>query len=144
MIARVGMDGTERLAAVHAGAFDSPWPAESIGALIDDGAVALASDHGFVLVRAAAGEAEILTLAVEPAFRRRGAGRELVQAAAEAAAAEGAESLFLEVAADNAPALGLYRACGFEQVGLRRGYYARTEGPPVDGLVLRKSLADPA
>lgn len=144
MTERAGPEAAERLAQIHASAFDHGWSADSIAALISEGAIALATDDGFVLVRAAAGEAEILTLAVEPAFRRRGSGRELVEAAAEAVRADGAESLFLEVAADNTPARSLYRACGFEQVGVRRGYYARTGQPQADALVLRRSLEESA
>lgn len=144
MIHEVGPEAAERLADLHDSAFDHGWTAASIRALLADGALALASEHGFILVRTAAGEAEILTLAVDPAFRRGGSGRALVEAAAHASRSQGAEALFLEVAADNTAALALYRACGFEQVGLRRGYYARAGGAPVDALVLRRSLVDPA
>ena len=86
--------------------------------------------------RAVADEAEILTLAVTPLVRRNGAGRALVEAAAAIAAARGADSLFLEVAATNAAALGLYAASGFETAGLRRAYYA--DG--ADALVMRRTL----
>ncbi|HRD28628.1 MAG TPA: GNAT family N-acetyltransferase, partial [Caulobacter sp.] len=63
-------------------------------------------------------------------------GRVLVEAAAATAAARGADSLFLEVSADNAAALALYAAAGFEPAGLRKGYYA--DG--ADALVLRRTL----
>jgi ribosomal-protein-alanine N-acetyltransferase len=46
----------------------------------------------------------------------------------------------LEVAADNAPALGLYKSLEFEQVGRRSGYYQRRDGTQCDALILRKSL----
>ena len=116
----------EVLAALHASAFDHPWPVGDILALIASGAVALAEDGGFILIRAAAGEAEILTLAVDPAARRAGLGRRLVEAAAVRAAAQGAQTLFLEVADDNEAALALYRAAGFAQTGRRKAYYKRT------------------
>lgn len=135
-----------RLAALHAACFESPWTA---GALADtfDGAgvlgLAVADDaaaDGFLFARVAVGEAEILTVAVDPAKRRRGLGAELVRAALEAAREAGAEAAFLEVAADNAAALGLYTGLGFEQVGLRRGYYPRRDGSRVDALTLRRDL----
>jgi ribosomal-protein-alanine N-acetyltransferase len=69
--------------------------------------------------------------------------RRLLEHAAATAAARGATSLFLEVAADNAAALHLYQAAGFHAVGRRAGYYARNAGPAVDALVLKRSLNRP-
>ncbi|MCE3288108.1 MAG: rimI [Caulobacter sp.] len=130
------------LAALHAQAFDSPWSVAEFSSLLDTpGTFAVAEDQGFILVRAIAGEAEIITLAVAPAARRRGLARRLIQQAVVQALALEAEALFLEVAEDNVPALGLYRGLGFEVVGRRRGYYARGgENPPADALVMRLAL----
>ena len=86
-----------------------------------------------------AGEAEVLTLAVDPAQRRRGVARALLERGADWAADHGAEMLWLEVAADNAAARGLYAAAGFQEAGRRRGYYGRTGGA-VDALVMRRGL----
>ena len=66
--------------------------------------------------------------------------RGLMTAAIEGARVMGAESLFLEVAVDNPAAIGLYRQLGFNEAGLRRGYYRRKAGGPVDALVMRLSL----
>ena len=89
-------------------------------------------------------EAEVLTLAVRPHARRHGRGRALVQAAADLLAHAGAAELRLEVAADNAAALALYAACGFEPTGRRRGYYARGAGAPaMDALTLLRRLNSP-
>ena len=63
----------------------------------------------------------------------------LLAAALARAEALGCETMFLEVAADNAAALGLYRTAGFVQAGLRRGYYHRPGGD-MDALVLRRDL----
>jgi ribosomal-protein-alanine N-acetyltransferase len=122
------------LAALHALAFDHPWTAEEIADLLDSGAAALMAADGFILIREAAGEAEILTLAVAPAARRQGLGRMLVEAAIERL---GAAELFMEVAADNAAAIALYTQAGFVQAGARRGYYARPGGA-VDALLLKR------
>jgi ribosomal-protein-alanine N-acetyltransferase len=97
-----------------------------------------------VLVRLAADEAEILTLAVAPEARRRGRARALLKAAQAHAAAGGARRLVLEVAEDNAPARALYAAAGFGPVGRRRGYYDRAAGAAADALVLAKDLAPAA
>jgi ribosomal-protein-alanine N-acetyltransferase len=133
------------LARAHASAFDAPWPPEAFAALMaTPGVFALAAvNHepvGLILMRAIAGEAEVLTLAVEPGHRRRGVARGLLEAGLAQAALAGAEMCFLEVAADNAAALALYRSAGFEQAGLRGGYYHRPDGETVDALVLRRTL----
>ena len=141
MIVRLGPEAAHRLAAIHATAFETGWSAESIGKLIADGATALATGDAFILTRAVAGEAEILTLAVSPTARCHGLGRALVEAARQAAIMDGAEVLFLEVAADNIAALALYTGCGFAELGRRRGYYARAGGAAVDALIMKLNLS---
>ena len=133
------------MARLHADSFDEAWSEANFeGLLASPGVFSLMARAkeqpiGFVLARAVADEAEILTLAVNPAYRRHGVGRQLVQATAEKATALGATALFLEVAADNAPALALYRSCGFREVGRRESYYVRGAGP-ADALALRRDL----
>lgn len=128
------------LAALHASAFAEPWSAAEIAALIEGGAIAVAENGGFILIRVAADEAEILTLAVRPDARRRGLGRTLVQRAFEAARAQGAATMFLEVADDNAAAIALYRSLGFEETGRRRNYYRRGPAQMQDALILSRAL----
>lgn len=119
----------DELAAIHAEAFEHPWDAEAFRALLDSPGVWLGGDaRGFVLIRAIADEAEILTIAVRPSARRQGLGKTLVEKAIVASAAAGAERMFLEVAESNAAAIALYRSCGFEPVGLRKNYYRRADG----------------
>lgn len=135
----------ETLAVVHARCFRSPPPwsaAEFAGFLADPLAFVLVEgDAGFLLGRAVAGEAEILTLAVVPEARRLGLARRLVARFLYQAQLRGAERAFLEVRADNAPALALYESAGFTSVGLRRGYYRDADGGGVDALVLARQLA---
>jgi len=71
----------------------------------------------------AAGEAELLRIAVDPAHRGQGLGQLLLEACQGALAAGGLRHLFLEVRATNAPAIRLYGACGWKRYGLRPGYY---------------------
>jgi [ribosomal protein S18]-alanine N-acetyltransferase len=84
----------------------------------------------------AADQAEILTLAVVPAARRRGVGAALLQAVMQAAAARGAAALFLEVSTANDAARALYARAGFCEVGRRCRYYA--DG--TDARVLTRAL----
>ncbi len=131
----------EPLAAIHAECFPDPWSTQDLAELLAaPGTFAFAGDDGFILARTGGGEAEILTLAVSPRARRAGTASRLVQAAAEQAARLGAQILFLEVAAGNAPARALYQRLGFAQVGLRKGYYAEGREKPEDALVLRGNL----
>ena len=97
-------------------------------------------DAGFALCRVAADEAELLTIAVRPADRRRGRGRRLLAAVIDHVREAGARTLFLEVGADNPAARALYEATGFRAVGRRRAYYRRGEGPAADALVMRLTL----
>lgn len=133
---------TEALAALHAEAFETPWDAASLTALLDSpGVFAVEQPDGFILIRVVADEAEILTLAVRPAARRSGLGGRLVEAAVVRAAALGAARMFLEVAEDNVAARALYARAGFVEAGRRRGYYARSDGSREDALILALNFA---
>jgi ribosomal-protein-alanine N-acetyltransferase len=81
----------------------------------------------------AAGEAELLRIAVDPAHRGQGLGRTLLEACQLDLAAAGMVDLFLEVRAANAAAIQLYRSCGWQRCGLRPGYYPDGE----DALLFR-------
>lgn len=132
-----------RLAALHAAAFDRPWDAGAFATLLDQsGVFAVEEADGFILMRVAADEAEILTLAVRPGARRRGLGARLVGQGAVAAAARGADRLFLEVAEDNAAARALYARAGFVEAGRRPGYYQQADGSRRDALLLARNFSD--
>ena len=128
---------TAPLAALHAACFDRPWDAVTFKTMLaTPGTFAFAHRDGFVVTRAAADEAEILTLAVAPHARGKGLGRALLQAAIDKARGLGAATMFLEVGADNPHALALYAGLGFVKIGARKAYY---DGR--DALVLRLPLA---
>ncbi len=96
----------------------------------------IAPAGGMILARVAADEAEVLTLAVDPAVQRHGLGRTLLDQALATARQRGAKAVFLEVASGNGPGRALYAAAGFVMVGCRHGYYP--DGG--DALVLRRPL----
>jgi ribosomal-protein-alanine N-acetyltransferase len=134
------------LAAVHQRAFHPGWNEDELADVGSGPGVfcLLVEDHGavtgMILCRTVADEAEILTIAVDPALRRGGVGRALVAAAVGAARLQGVLDMFLEVAIDNHAALQLYDQAGFVQAGLRRGYYDRGGGLRVDAVVMRLDL----
>ena len=75
---------------------------------------------------------EATVMAVLPRFRRTGLGKKLMEAMLAKACELGLETMFLEVRESNAPAIGLYRSFGFEQVGRRPNYYTM----PTEAAVL--------
>lgn len=90
---------------------------------------------GYIGSQSVLGEADMMNLAVDGRFRRRGIGRELVQALVQALTDRQVSALTLEVRASNDAALALYRSLGFLTVGRRPGYYAR---PREDAVIMRK------
>jgi ribosomal-protein-alanine N-acetyltransferase len=170
MIEAVGAQAAELLAFLHARAFDKPWSAAEIAGLMENPAVfalvsrdapphdvapsdAAPNDHGandrtpnpakgFVLAWAAAGDAELLTVAVIPEARRKGVAASLVSAASVTALVRGAASMHLEVAQDNLAARALYAKLGYEEAGRRHAYYAG-EGGFVDAIVMKRTLPRP-
>jgi [ribosomal protein S18]-alanine N-acetyltransferase len=86
-----------------------------------------------------AGEAHILNLCVSGAHRCRGVGRRLLGTLLDRAAAAGMSEAYLEVRPTNTTAIRLYLSLGFEQVGMRRGYY-QAAGGREDAAVLRRTL----
>jgi ribosomal-protein-alanine N-acetyltransferase len=96
---------------------------------------------GYAGLLAPGAEADVQTIAVAPAVQGRGVGRVLLNALIAEAARRSATSLLLEVRADNAPAVALYTARGFERIAVRRRYYQPED---VDAWVMRlRPVGDP-
>lgn len=94
---------------------------------------------GYGVMSVGAGEAHVLNLCVAADYRCRGLGRRMLGYLLQRGAAAGMDEAFLEVRPSNTPAIRLYQAVGFEQVGMRRGYYQAVGGRE-DAAVLRLSL----
>jgi len=94
---------------------------------------------GYGVMSAGAGEAHILNLCVESAARCRGIGRLLLGYLLDRAAAAAMAEAYLEVRPSNTAAIRLYQALGFQQVGVRRGYYQAVGGRE-DAAVLKLAL----
>ena len=129
------------IAAIHATSFDEPWTAEAFAVLLAQPGVAgwLWGDPpaGLLLVRAAADEAEILTVAVTPDARRQQGAHLMIAGALRVLAQGMTHRLFLEVATDNTAALALYRREGFAPCGRRPGYYANGK---TDAIIMELDL----
>ena len=120
------------------------WTVSAYQAILRDplqGRVLVASDDGrvvaFLCIRVVAGEAEVMNLAVDPAWRRRHIASRLLEQGLRFAGMEGATRVFLEVRTTNQAALRFYERFGFTAVGLRTRYYRE---PPDDAVLLARSL----
>lgn len=136
---------------VHAATFARPWTDGEIADLLHRSNVfgyaarpaqeSGAALTGFVLVRLAADEAEVLTIAVSPDWQNYGVGRRLMDQVLAHAHRERLASIFLEVGDANKPALALYRRLGFVEVGDRPGYYRDGQGGRRRAIVMRRDLS---
>lgn len=137
----------EDLAAIHAEGFHRGWPAHDFAAYAEghDTPVYIACDArrriaGFAMIRLAADEAELVSIAVARRWRGKGIGEALMRAMLADLMTSPARRLYLEVAADNPAAISLYRKLGFSEVGRRNGYYPRPGGEAATALVMAREL----
>ncbi len=94
---------------------------------------------GYGVMSVGAGEAHILNLCVDATFRCQGIGRRMLDYLLDRGAAAGMSEAFLEVRPSNTAAIRLYLSLGFDQVGMRRGYYQAVGGRE-DAAVLKLPL----
>jgi ribosomal-protein-alanine N-acetyltransferase len=94
---------------------------------------------GYGVMSTAVGEAHVLNLCVRPDRQREGLGRRLLDHLLRLARGHHADIALLEVRPSNRGALALYRAAGFNEVGVRRGYYPGHNGRE-DALILALDL----
>lgn len=138
----------EPLVVLERRCFDWPWGRLSfegeLSASTADSRVAWAATGagqkqivGYIFFRFVAEEVHIFRMAVDPAWRRRGIGMQLVAECLNAAHAQGISTALLETRLSNTGAIGLYRKFGFCKAGTRRGYYST---PQEDALILKLSL----
>jgi ribosomal-protein-alanine N-acetyltransferase len=146
-LSTAGPADADALAELHATAFQRGWSAEEFERLlVDKSIVAHRATFGrdvvgFSLARVAADEAEILSIAVAPAWRGRGLAGQLLDLQLRRLAALGIVRLFLEVDEGNSPARRLYARALFREVGRRGAYYRPAGGAASNALILRRDLA---
>ena len=127
-----------RICELEAEIFSDPWSERSVrdtvsltGAMcyvaVSDGVVI-----AYLLGRVIAPEGEIYRIATAPEKRCRGVAYRLLDYAVKCERGHGLETLFLEVRSKNEPALALYRAYGFREMGVRKNYYK----DPVDDAII--------
>lgn len=133
---------------IEQASFSDPWSEASFRSLIGHpfvrGSVAelvSAEDAGrlvgYCFATIAAGEAELLNVAVTPDSKGKGIGGALLDDLMDAAAFAGVKEIYLEVRESNAPAIALYEGRGFQRISVRAGYYTF---PVEDAIVMCRSL----
>jgi ribosomal-protein-alanine N-acetyltransferase len=145
LLRRAGKADVDRVVQIEAEGFLHPWSRElverelehswSVLLLAEDGAGGPVV--GYVVFWVVHDEVHVLNVATALAARRRGIGRALMEAAEEEGRRRGARLSTLEVRRSNAPAIALYAAMGYRQVGVRHNYYAEERE---DALVMVKTL----
>lgn len=141
-------DYAAEAAALHAKCFVQGWPAEAFRNFAEDancsGFLAWQEKRtvvGLVIARMGGDEGEILTIATDPALRRKGIAGKLLSSMIERLACEGMAVVFLEVGITNGSAIALYESFRFEAVGKRVGYYGHVGGRE-DALIMRRIIKD--
>jgi ribosomal-protein-alanine N-acetyltransferase len=145
-LSEAGPRDSAAMAKLHAGSFRRGWSDGEFERLLADRAVvahrAMLRDTlvGFIISRGAAGEAEILSVAVAASSQGRGLAGAMLHLHLRRLAGLGIHTVFLEVDEDNVPACRLYAKAGFDEAARRQGYYrdGATEG--ATALVLRRDL----
>lgn len=124
------------IAELHKQCFpNKPWSAEEFMDLKKSGCEIIASQNGFIVYRAVADEAEIITIGVAPDARRTGIAAAMLGIVEGDLKKRGVKHIFLEVAADNMPARVLYKNNGYIEIGTRPKYYDE-----VDAIMMRKDI----
>lgn len=130
------------VASIEEMSFSLPWSLESLELMLTDQASALVALEdgrvlGYVGMMCVLDEGQIINVAVHPDARRRGVGRSLMQAAEAYAKERGIVFLSLEVRESNIAARSLYSSLGWEEQGIRKGFYSH---PVENACVMTKSI----
>lgn len=130
-----------QIAALERVCFSDPWSEKSILSELENPLscwlVAMDGERlaGYVGSQTVLGETDMMNLAVDPDYRRKGLGKELILSLIEALRQRESRCLTLEVRDSNASARALYEKLGFSEIGRRKNYY---RSPKEDALILRK------
>ena len=136
-----------RIAELELDSFDEGgyWTAPQLREVLTEGAstvsVVLVDKRivGFAMFRSVPPEGELIRLAVDSRYKRKGYGHLLLHDGLEMLIEKGIEEVFLEVAENNNPAISLYSSFGFVEAGRRKNYYPHLSK---DGLVMKKDLSE--
>ena len=141
-IEKMSREHLSEVASIEEMSFSLPWSLESLELMLTEQASALVALEdgrvlGYVGMMCVLDEGQIINVAVHPDARRRGVGRTLMQAAEAYAKERGIVFLSLEVRESNIAARSLYSSLGWEEQGIRKGFYSH---PVENACVMTKSI----
>ena len=141
-IIRMSREHLSAVAEIEQISFSDPWSVESLELMLTEQASALVALEdgrvlGYVGMMCVLDEGQIINVAVHPDARRRGVGRSLMEAAQTYAKERGIVFLSLEVRESNIAARSLYSSLGWEEQGIRKGFYSH---PVENACVMTKSI----
>jgi ribosomal-protein-alanine N-acetyltransferase len=139
------LDDLDEVMAIETRAYRHPWTHGIFRDCLHVGYCCwVYQEHGelvaYGVMAVGAGEAHLLNLCVRPESRRQGLGRMFLVHMIDLAIAHQAATLLLEVRPSNRAALRLYRAMGFSEVGIRKGYYPTHTAHREDAIVMGRDL----
>ncbi len=147
VVEQASLRDTARLAQMHAASFHRGWGEGEFEVMLRDRNTLVHRLRlgrkviGFAVSRMAADEAEILSIAVDAAYRGRGLSNNLLLTHLGHLAGRGIRTIFLEVEENNAPARRLYEKTGFAVVGRRERYYKQPDGEQLNALLKLRDLS---
>lgn len=141
-IREMQIDDLEEAASIEAELFSEPWSAEGFFGfwLREDALFFVAEEAGEIVgycgVLMVLDQGDVINVGVRRKWQRRGIGKSLMEVLIRETAVRGVTTLYLEVRISNQAAISLYESFGFQQVGLRKGYY---QDPLEDGITMCRS-----
>lgn len=132
-LAPMTADDVERVIEIENAIYAFPWTPGNFGDSIGAGYdcwLYLEGDElvGYAVAMVGAGEAHLLNLSIGPEHQGRGLGWRLLAALIDAAHAQGAGNMLLEVRPTNLAGIALYAKAGFARLGVRKAYYPAQHG----------------
>jgi len=128
MISAMQTDDLTDVMRIERNSYDFPWSEKIVHDCIKVGyhGLVLREDNelrAYAFSSSAAGEAHILNICVDPAYRGQGYAKALLRQSIATVMVHGAKVIFLEVRESNKAAISLYESMGFVEIGRRDGYY---------------------
>jgi [ribosomal protein S18]-alanine N-acetyltransferase len=129
------------ISVLHGACFEEIWNEKSISEMLNmPGMIGFLIEteekipQGFIMMRVAADEAEIISIGVIPAARKKGLASILLLKSIKRAAISNVAKIFFEVAEDNKAAIAFYKTFGSQIIGKRLGYYKRSS-KKIDAII---------
>jgi ribosomal-protein-alanine N-acetyltransferase len=130
---RMTLGDVERVMKVEHEVYEFPWTEKIFSDCIRVGyycwlALQRQNIVGHAVISVSAGESHMLNLSIAREYQRRGFGKEFIEFLIQQAQAKQAQTMLLEVRPSNIAAINCYNSAGFNEIGLRKGYYPAPEG----------------